>query len=168
MRWFFWGRGRLCQGLGAGFKFGWLEFLTMRLAPLDQWHECIFLNYWQNLLVCQEVIYRCFCDGVSKFTSKKANNILACWKNKPFILLPTSPLFTLPLFVFVYWSSRNWKPLDCKSARWETNWWKDWLIWALQNVFGRYLKSWSIMGCQVFRRNWAVLLILWCRLLKKP
>jgi hypothetical protein len=23
------------------------------------------LNYWQNLLVCQEVIYRCFYDGVS-------------------------------------------------------------------------------------------------------
>ena len=74
MRWFFWGRGRLCQGLGVGFKFGWLELLTMCLAPLDQWHECIFLNYWQNLLVCQEVIYRCFYDGVSKKITNASNS----------------------------------------------------------------------------------------------
>ena len=66
IRWFFWGKGRLRQGLAI--EFGSLEFLAMCLAPLDQWHKCAFFNYWKNLLICQEVIYRCICNGVSRST----------------------------------------------------------------------------------------------------
>ena len=120
MRWFFWGRGRLCQGLGVGFKFGWLEFLTMRLAPLDQWHECIFLNYWQNLLVCQEVIYRCFCDGVSNPVLKSSSRTSAAGPVSAAMLKQWTIICN-----FVWWRQRSlgfmriaWKPIRNAGIKW--------------------------------------------------